>query len=212
MRIMDNDRLLILVFLLICASTLLPSAFAMRFDIQAVETKCFSEDLSEKSLVLVKYHAIESENSPNISVRVSSPHGNTLHHQDGVTQGEFSFTAKEAGTYMACFWIPYGGRDVKAGVELDWKTGVAAKDWASIARREKIEGMELELRKLEDTVQMIHDEMLYLRQREDEMRKVNETTNSRLAWFSIASLLICLTVAGLQLWHLKTFFEKKKLI
>ncbi|KAI5069490.1 hypothetical protein GOP47_0015791 [Adiantum capillus-veneris] len=200
------------VFLLIWSCALFPSAFAMRFDMQAVETKCFSEDLSAKSLVLVKYHVIESENTPNISVRVSSPHGNTLHHQERVTQGEFSFTANEAGTHMACFWIPYGGRDAKASIELDWRTGVAAKDWASIAKREKIEGMELELRKLEDSVQAIHDEMLYLRQREEEMRKVNETTNSRLAWFSIASLFICLMVAGLQLWHLKTFFEKKKLI
>jgi hypothetical protein len=44
------------------------------------------------------------------------------------------------------------------------------------------------------------------------MRDLNELTNSRVAWFGIMSLLVCLVVAGWQLWHLKTFFEKKKLL
>jgi hypothetical protein len=48
--------------------------------------------------------------------------------------------------------------------------------------------------------------------REAEMRDLNELTNSRVAWFGIMSLFVCLGVAGWQLWHLKTFFERKKLL
>lgn len=48
--------------------------------------------------------------------------------------------------------------------------------------------------------------------REAEMREVSETTNARVAWFSIFSLGICILVSGLQLWYLKRFFRKKKLI
>lgn len=44
------------------------------------------------------------------------------------------------------------------------------------------------------------------------MQELNRVTNSRMAWFSGFSLFICIAVAGMQLWHLKTFFEKKKLI
>ena len=62
-----------------------------------------------------------------------------MHHQDRVSEGGFSFTATELGTYLACFWIPDTPRGSKVSVELDWRTGVAAKDWASIAKREKIE-------------------------------------------------------------------------
>ncbi|KAH7570055.1 hypothetical protein JRO89_XS05G0037700 [Xanthoceras sorbifolium] len=72
--------------------------------------------------------------------------------------------------------------------------------------------MELELKKLYDTVNSIHQEMFYLREREEEMQDLNRSTNSRMAWLSGLSLFICLTVAGMQLWHLKTFFEKKKII
>lgn len=99
--------------------------------------------------------------------------------------------------------------------------------------------MELELKKMFDVVQSIHDEMFYLRERwtklkffvrnitsetsnfshatdvcsrEEEMQELNKSTNSKMAWLSFLSLFVCLTVAGLQLWHLKSFFEKKKLI
>ncbi|KAK8970643.1 Transmembrane emp24 domain-containing protein p24delta7 [Platanthera guangdongensis] len=72
--------------------------------------------------------------------------------------------------------------------------------------------MEMELKKLEDTVKSIHDEMFYLREREEEMQEMNISTNSKMGWLSLLSLGVCLSVAGLQVWHLKTYFERKKLL
>lgn len=48
--------------------------------------------------------------------------------------------------------------------------------------------------------------------REEEMQDMNRSTNSKMAWFSFLSLGVCLSVAGLQLWHLKNYFERKKLL
>lgn len=48
--------------------------------------------------------------------------------------------------------------------------------------------------------------------REEEMQLLNRSTNTKMATFSILSLGVCLSVAALQLWHLKTFFERKKLL
>jgi len=97
-------------------------------------------------------------------------------------------------------------------VNIDWKTGIAAKDWDTVARKEKIEGVELELKKLEGAVEAIHENLLYLRSKEAEMRSVSETTNTRVAWFSILSLGICIGVSVTQLWYLTRYFQKKKLI
>ncbi|TQD87978.1 hypothetical protein C1H46_026476 [Malus baccata] len=144
---------------------------------------------------------------------VTSPYGNNLHQMENATHGQFAFTTHEAGNYLACFWVdgnnPGGGG---VSVNLDWKTGIAAKDWESVARKEKIEGLELELRKLEGAVEAIHENLLYLKGRESEMRDVSERTNARVAWFSMMSLAVCIIVSTLQLWHLKNFFQKKKLI
>ncbi|KAH7438507.1 hypothetical protein KP509_04G018000 [Ceratopteris richardii] len=145
-------------------------------------------------------------------IQVTSPYGNSLHKQDRVTKGEFAFTATEAGDYTACFSIADASKESKAMVDLEWKLGIDAKDWDSVAKREKIDGVELELRKLEEAIGEIHNNMLYLRDREEKMREVNEVTNTRMAWFSITSLLICLAVAGAQVWYLKSFFERKKLL
>ncbi|XP_011092356.2 transmembrane emp24 domain-containing protein p24delta4 isoform X2 [Sesamum indicum] len=97
-------------------------------------------------------------------------------------------------------------------VNIDWKTGIAAKDWESVARKEKLEGVELELAKLEEAVEAIHDNLLYLKDREAEMRTLSEETNAQVAWFSIMSLGICILVSTAQLLHLKRYFQKKKLI
>lgn len=71
---------------------------------------------------------------------MTSPYGNNLHHIENATHGQFAFTAQEAGNYQACFSVDGsnpGGGDVS--VNLDWRTGIAAKDWESVARKEKIE-------------------------------------------------------------------------
>ena len=150
---------------------------------------------------------------PNISARVTSPYGNNLHHQENVTHGQFAFTTTEAGNYLACFWVDENYKGSKGvTVSLDWRTGIAAKDWESVARKEKIEGIELELRKLEGAVDAIHQNLIYLKTREAEMREVSETTNGRVAWFSIMSIGVCITVSVMQVLHLKRYFRKKKLI
>ncbi|KAF3434883.1 hypothetical protein FNV43_RR21970 [Rhamnella rubrinervis] len=97
-------------------------------------------------------------------MQVTSPYGNNLHKRENTTHGQFAFTTLEAGNYLACFWVDgsnHGGGDVS--VNLDWKTGIAAKDWESVARKEKLEGIELELRKLEGSVEAIHENLLYLK-------------------------------------------------
>lgn len=40
---------------------------------------------------------------------------------------------------MVCFWIQHGTMGTYLNVDLDWKTGVAAKDWAGVAKKEKLD-------------------------------------------------------------------------
>ncbi|CAL5434474.1 unnamed protein product [Camellia sinensis] len=218
------------VLLMLC---LVPVSQGIWLNLPATGTKCVSDEIHNNVVVLADYVVIAEDHtqvSPTISVKVTSPYGNNLHHQENVTHGQFAFTTKEAGNYLACFWVDghhQGGGDVN--VNLEWRTGIAAKDWESVARKEKLEGrsrfpsalpkvsdlpmgVELELRKLEGAVEAIHENLLYLKSREAEMRTVSETTNARVAWYSIMSLGICIVVSAMQLWYLKRFFQKKKLI
>ncbi|CAE5958200.1 unnamed protein product [Arabidopsis lyrata] len=179
-------------------------------------TKCVSEEIQSNVVVLADYYVVDEhnpENTPAVSSKVTSPYGNNLHHQENVTHGQFAFTTQEAGNYLACFSIDSThplANPITLGV--DWKMGIAAKDWDSVAKKEKIEGVELQLRRLEGLVQSIRENINYIKDREAEMREVSETTNSRVAWFSIMSLGVCVVVAGTQILYLKRYFHKKKLI
>ncbi|KAL1214255.1 Transmembrane emp24 domain-containing protein p24delta3 [Cardamine amara subsp. amara] len=188
---------------------------AVWLDVPPTGTKCVSEEIQSNVVVLGDYLIISEDHTllPTISAKVTSPYGNNLHHVENVTHGQFAFTTQESGNYLACFWADsksHGNKNVS--INIDWKTGIAAKDWNSIAKKEKIEGVELEIRKLEGAVEAIHENLLYLKNKEAEMRTVSEKTNSRVAWFSIMSLGICIAVSGLQVVYLKQYFEKKKLI
>ncbi|XP_074274595.1 transmembrane emp24 domain-containing protein p24delta9-like [Silene latifolia] len=191
---------------------------SLRFDLKSTHTKCISEDIKSNSMTVGKYHIVNpNEGTPlsdayKFTVRVTSPYGSNLHTADKVDAGQFAFTTAEAGDYMTCFWIVEHNPPVTVTLDFDWKTGVAAKDWGSVAKKGSIDLMELELKKLLDTVNSIHEEMFYLRDREEEMQNLNRTTNSRMYWLSFLSIVVNLSVAGLLVWHLKTFFERKKLL
>ncbi|KAJ3695919.1 hypothetical protein LUZ60_001296 [Juncus effusus] len=190
-------------------------AAAVWIEMPVTGTKCVSEEIQPNVVVLADYALMyegSAYNHPTIAVKVTSPYGNTLHHNENATTGQFAFTTSEAGNYLACFWMDSAEKGSGASVNLDWKIGIAAKDWDSVARKEKIEGVELELKKLESAVEAIHQNLLYLKAREAEMREVSEKTNSRVAWFSIMSLGVCIAVSIFQSWHLKGYFHKKKLI
>ncbi|XP_052206009.1 transmembrane emp24 domain-containing protein p24delta4-like [Diospyros lotus] len=195
---------------------LLPAGEAIWVTLPAKETKCLSERIQTNVVVLADYLIVSDDHgdpTPTISVKVTSPYGSNIHHQENMTYGQLAFTTKESGSYLACFWIDgHNEGDKDVSVSLSWKTGVAAKDWESVARREKIEGVELELIKLEGAVESIHENLVYLRGREAEMRSVSERTNTRVALFSAMSLGICIVVSIMQLWYLKQFFQRRKLI
>jgi hypothetical protein len=70
---------------------------------------------------------------------VTSPHGDVLHYAEKVTQGQFAFTTADSGIYLACFWAETLDRGMVINLNIDWRLGIAAKDWDSVAKKEKID-------------------------------------------------------------------------
>ncbi|KAL6593757.1 hypothetical protein ACP70R_048658 [Stipagrostis hirtigluma subsp. patula] len=125
-----------------------------------------------------------------ISLRVTSPYGNSLHYSENVQSGNFAFTASEAGDYLACFWAPDHRPPVTIGFEFDWRSGVSARDWGAVAKKGQVDMMELELRKLEDTIQSIHEEMFYLRERRNAAVEQEDKLKNGLARFPLTCHLL----------------------
>eukprot|EP00241_Pyramimonas_parkeae_P011533 CAMPEP_0114254764 /NCGR_PEP_ID=MMETSP0058-20121206/17178_1 /TAXON_ID=36894 /ORGANISM="Pyramimonas parkeae, CCMP726" /LENGTH=205 /DNA_ID=CAMNT_0001369055 /DNA_START=51 /DNA_END=668 /DNA_ORIENTATION=+ len=183
---------------------------ALEFDLVDMAVKCIMEETNSDVLVLLEYSSVDGA---NISVKLEDPSGAVVWAVDDTREGTHGFTTKTVGDYKVCF----SKADPSTGagthkVKLDWKTGVAATDWDNIAKREKVDAMAMSLRELEAEIKEIHEGMLYLRMREEQMRDLNEATNSRVAWLSVLSLGICIGMSMWQLFYLKRFFMRKKLL
>ncbi|CAN0891246.1 Transmembrane emp24 domain-containing protein p24delta5 [Linum grandiflorum] len=194
----------------------LPAARGIWFPIPSTGTKCVSEEIHNNVVVLADYYVINEhkpEHVPKVSARVTSPYGNNLYHQDNVTHGQFAFTTNEAGNYLACFWLDEHQQDVSnISLGLEWKTGIAAKDWDSVAKKEKIEASSCHSQNKETVNTIVSFSNHCISFREAEMREVSEKTNEKVAWYSIMALGVCIAVSGFQLWYLTRYFQKKKLI
>lgn len=76
-------------------------------------------------------------------------------------------------------------------VNMDILTGVNAEDYSEVAKKEHLEPIEVELRKLEDQVFEVHKEFLYMREREAAMRDTNgELAAKHAAGVPLLTLLL----------------------
>eukprot|EP00798_Chlamydomonas_sp_ICE-L_P007552 gene7552-701_t len=102
---------------------------------------------------------IYEEISANALV-VKDPHGQVIHTQ------EEDFLEESVATTI---------------VKLDWKSGVAATDWSKIAKKEHLDDLAVALRKVDDNIREVYNEMLLLQQREQEMREISGKTCAMFA-------------------------------
>ncbi|CAL5188805.1 unnamed protein product [Lathyrus oleraceus] len=209
------------LFHLVLAVTLFScSVQSLRFDLPSGFSKCISEDIKKSWMTVGNYSIVNSnEGQPlpsdhTIAVTVyKSGDTTSLHYAEHVRSGQFSFVAQESGYYLVCFWVD-STRDsgVTLSIDFVWKTGVVAMDWSKIAKQTNVDRMAREVHVLHETALSIMEEIIYLRERDEEMLDFNWTTNTRMLWLSFVSFLVCFSVAGLQLWHLKSFFKKNKIL
>lgn len=92
-------------------------------------------------------------------------------------------------------------------VELDIDIGADARDWSSIQASEKLKPAETELRRMEETVNEIVQELEYLRMREQKLRDTNESTNERVKWFAFGTMGMLVGLGAWQVVYLRAYFR-----
>ena len=104
--------------------------------------------------------------------------------------GKFAFTTDDYDVYEICFLsrVPPSVRGQRHEIYLNVKHGVEAKNYEGLGDANKLKPLEVELKRLEDLSLSIVQDFAYMRQREEEMRDTNESTNSRVLYFSIFSM------------------------
>lgn len=143
--------------------------------------------------------------------------GNRFYKKDDIS-GEVRavFTTQDAAAIDICLTNrAEPGRNrvyLTREVEIDVESGAAARDWNAVQAAEKLQPAEVELRRIAEMTSEIAHQLLYLKNREARMRDTNESTNSRVKWFSVLIVLALIGLGGWQIQYLRHYFKVKHII
>ncbi|KAL9641454.1 hypothetical protein ABK040_013379 [Willaertia magna] len=206
----------LLLSLVVLSLACIISVHAFQFDLKARDYTCFNEEIVTNFDVYGEYE-VGSGHSQKVDFRVSDSTGNIILERKNIKKGDFSFVAKEGGEYAFCFYNRLSSKasyheGLRRRITFDVLTGTDTFDYEQLARKEHLKPIEVNLRMMEDIVHNIYAEYVYFREREGEMRQTTESTNNRITYLGIFFLLFMASFAAGQVYYLRSYFIKKKLI
>ncbi|KAF8926917.1 endoplasmic reticulum vesicle protein 25 [Dissophora ornata] len=209
----------------IVIALLLSSVQAVKFELAGqtaddADPYCVSHYVDDETQVVIKVRVGPGPHQKtSLEITDDSEHQNQLWRKDGLSEDlqRATFLTKHAGDVFACFTNVLADgyqpdpRYMRT-IDIDFDIGSETIDYAKLAEQEKLKPMEVELRKLEDMVKDILENMEHLQAREERMRNTNESTNERVKYFSTLTMVVLVALGLWQIFYLKRFFRKKRLI
>ncbi|KAF7488037.1 Transmembrane emp24 domain-containing protein 10 [Sarcoptes scabiei] len=187
---------------------------SIRFYLQPNTKRCLKEEMRKDVLVTGNYSLSESL-GVRTDLMITDTKGHTALNRENIDKGIFAVNSDEDDIFDFCF-ISYlqaaHQMPQPREVHLEMKHGVETKNYDQIGAVAKLKPLELELQKLEDLSASVVEDFEYMRKREQAMRDTNESTNARIFYLSIFSMLCLLGLAMWQIFYLRQFFKAKKLI
>ncbi|CAK8682459.1 transmembrane emp24 domain-containing protein 10-like [Clavelina lepadiformis] len=186
---------------------------AIYFELPVNTEKCLREEIHKEVLVTGDYD-VSKQPGVKVHLKVTDSNAHILYQNEEAVTGKFAFNTDDYDMFQICFSskADFKGKIQPHEVNLVLKRGTEAKNYEEVAKAEKLKPLEVELRRLEDLSKSIVDAFSYMKKREEEMRDTNESTNSRVLYFSIFSMLCLVGLATWQVLYLRKFFKSKKLI
>lgn len=182
------------------------------------EPVCIRDFVGEDQLVVINIKTDGRQgDGQQLNLVVVDSLGNEYRRKNDIGEKtRVTFTSSHSVAFDVCFTNYLESKakysHLAREIELDIESGAAARDWNAIQASEKLKPNEVELRRIEEMTGEIVNELQYLKRREERMRDTNESTNSRVKYFS---LIIILCLIGLGVWqiqYLRHYFKVKHII
>ncbi|XP_023320890.1 transmembrane emp24 domain-containing protein bai [Eurytemora carolleeae] len=203
----------LILYLTLVSVFIFSTVDSLMFHLDPNTRKCLKEEIHKGVLVTGEYE-VNALPGQNVDMMVTDTKGQHFVNRESTEKGKFAFTADDYDVFEICFIsrVPHNMRGGRHEIFLQTKHGVEAKSYAGLGDAAKLKPLEVELKRLEDLSESIVQDFAYMRKREEEMRDTNESTNSRVLYFSLFSMCCLLGLATWQVLYLRKFFKSKKLI
>ncbi|KAG1120145.1 hypothetical protein G6F42_012813 [Rhizopus arrhizus] len=189
-------------------------ATALTYNLAANENACFYIWADKPGKKLGFYFAVQQGGSFDIDYDVKGPNGVSILNGEHERQGDFVFTANAYGEYSFCF-----SNDMSTFAEklVDFEITVEnevrpnfQKDASGKEQPATLSEMEESLFRLSGSLTNIARTQKYFRTRENRNSATVISTESRIFWFAFMESLAIISMACLQVFVVKNFFNVKK--
>ena len=126
--------------------------------------------------------------------------------------GQIAFRSHEAGVHKICATVLLAGPDRPVRMYLAAETGEDSDHYEKLGIEGHLNGMQVEVVKLNDQMEEILAEADYMKGIEVEFHNQSINMNSASKWWPIIQICILIMMGVVQYVHLRTFFQKKKLV
>ncbi|KAL8826413.1 MAG: hypothetical protein Q9191_003819 [Dirinaria sp. TL-2023a] len=153
---------------------------------------------------------VQTGGSFDVDYSVVGPNERTIMEGSKERQGDFVFTAKEAGEYRFCFnnemstWVE---KMVDFEIAVENESRAAALPSKQGTSPEQTSALEESIYKVSNSLSTINRNQKYFRTRENRNMSTVKSTESRIFNFSIAESALMVCMAGLQVFIVRFFFQ-----
>lgn len=202
-----------------------PLGHALHFYLQTDETKCFFEDLPADTIAVGKFAVTEyntqfnnyMENKANLKLEITVDETFDNNHrvvsQKNSPVGQFTFTSLDSGEHKFCITPRHTNWASKAKhrVYFDLVVG-EANQFVDSKRDKEVNYLTMKTNELIKKLTDLKREQSLLRLKESTFRDISEHTNSRSVKWIIIQLIVLVATGCYQMFYLKNFFVKQKVV
>ncbi|KAF2646635.1 hypothetical protein P280DRAFT_387836 [Massarina eburnea CBS 473.64] len=195
--------------LLLAYCTSLVYATALTYKLDAHERACFFANVEHKGTKVAFYFAVQSGGSFDVDYAVRGPNDKVILDGTKERQGDFVFTANDEGQYEFCF---NNEMSTFAEKTVDFEIAVENEARAELPSRqgstpEQTSILEESMLKLSAQLSTISRNQKYFRTRENRNFSTVKSTEKRIFNFSLMEVALMVTMAGLQVFIVRFFFQ-----
>ncbi|KAH7413614.1 emp24/gp25L/p24 family/GOLD-domain-containing protein [Phaeosphaeria sp. MPI-PUGE-AT-0046c] len=203
-------RTVLALFSLVACLISTAYATALTYRLEAHEKACYFAQVEHKGTKLAFYFAVQSGGSFDIDYSVVGPTDKVILDGTKERQGDFVFTANDPGEYRFCFnneMSTFAEKMVDFEIAVENEAARAIIPAKQGSSPEQTTVLEESVLKLSAQLSTISRNQKYFRTRENRNFSTVKSTEGRIFTFSLMESGLILTMAGLQVFIVKFFFQ-----
>ena len=176
---------------------------SLEITLASKEDQCLSEYYKEGIANVISIYS-----DSDCQMDIYEPDGDSLYTNSSQIH-QFSFISEKDGYYDFCVT---NDNDFNITYIFTLKTGIAARDYSSLAKTRDLKPSEIELEKINDRKKNIEHFAVSSHRHQRRFERRIERLTSKIITCSLIIMGVMIIIGGVETFYLKKFMERRKII